>query len=104
MSSRFRYARRSSLRSLQRFIVLLWLCAPAPGIAVEVPLTLAEAQRLALVQSPLVGARRSAVEAAREQAVAAAQMADPVLKVGIDNLPVNGADAFSLTRDFMTMG
>lgn len=104
MSSRSRYARGSSMRSLQSFIVLLWLFAPAPGIAVEVPLTLAEAQRLALVQSPLVGARRSAVEAAREQAVAAAQMADPVLKVGIDNLPVNGADAFSLTRDFMTMG
>src|SRR5260221_346992 len=35
--------------------------------------------------------------------VAAAQLPDPVLKLGVDNLPVNGADRFSLTRDFMTM-
>ncbi|MES2402255.1 MAG: TolC family protein, partial [Pseudomonadota bacterium] len=41
--------------------------------------------------------------AAREQAVAAGQLPDPVLKLGIDNLPANGPDRFSLTRDFMTM-
>jgi outer membrane protein TolC len=91
------------MRPLQHFIVLLWLIVPAIGIAAEVPLTLAEAQRLAVAQSPLLGARRSAIDAAREQSLAAGQMADPVLKLGIDNLPVDGADAFSLTRDFMTM-
>ena len=31
------------------------------------------------------------------------QLPDPMLKFGIDNLPVNGSDKFSLTRDFMTM-
>src|SRR5512132_4427994 len=36
-------------------------------------------------------------------AVAAGQLPDPTLKLGIDNLPVEGADAYSLTRDFMTM-
>jgi outer membrane protein TolC len=36
-------------------------------------------------------------------AVAAAQLPDPVAKLGINNLPVNGEDRFSLTRDFMTM-
>ncbi len=41
--------------------------------------------------------------ASREMAVAAGQLPDPTLKAGIENLPVNGADAFSLTRDFMTM-
>ena len=41
--------------------------------------------------------------AAREQAVAAGQLPDPVLKLGIDNVPANGPDRGSLTRDFMTM-
>lgn len=36
-------------------------------------------------------------------AVAAEQRPDPVLKIGVDNLPINGADRFSVTRDFMTM-
>jgi len=36
-------------------------------------------------------------------AVAAAQLPDPTLTAGINNLPINGADKFSLTRDFMTM-
>lgn len=31
------------------------------------------------------------------------QLPDPMLKFGIDNLPVNGPDKFSLSRDFMTM-
>ncbi|REM67674.1 TolC family protein, partial [Mycobacterium tuberculosis] len=41
--------------------------------------------------------------ASREMAVAAGQRPDPVLRAGISNLPVNGEDRFSLTRDFMTM-
>lgn len=36
-------------------------------------------------------------------AVAAGQLPDPVLKAGIDNLPVSGADRLSLGKDFMTM-
>ena len=36
-------------------------------------------------------------------AVAAGQLPDPVATVGVNNLPINGPDAWSLTRDFMTM-
>lgn len=36
-------------------------------------------------------------------AVAAGQLPDPTLKLGLNNIPVNGPDQFSLTRDFMTM-
>ena len=36
-------------------------------------------------------------------AVSAAQQPDPVLKLGINNLPISGPDRFSVTRDFMTM-
>jgi hypothetical protein len=36
-------------------------------------------------------------------AAAAGQLPDPVLKFGVENLPVNGPDRLSLSRDFMTM-
>lgn len=67
------------------------------------PLTLAEALRLAETRAPSVSSYDAAARAAREMAVSASQLPDPVLRAGIDNLPVNGPDAFSLDRDFMTM-
>src|SRR5450759_809999 len=67
------------------------------------PLTLADAQRQAVERSRMLVAQDSAVIASREMAVSAAQLPDPVAKLGINNLPVNGEDRFSLTRDFMTM-
>ncbi len=73
------------------------------AVAADVPLTLAEAQRLAVQRSRQLSAKDHAVAASREMAVAAGQLPDPVLKVGLDNLPVQGPDRFSTTRDFMTM-
>lgn len=67
------------------------------------PLTLAEAQRRAVERSRQVAAQDFSVAASREMAAAAGQLPDPALKLGVDNLPVNGPDQFSLTRDFMTM-
>lgn len=67
------------------------------------PLTFDDALRLAQERSRQLPAQDAAAAAAREMAVAAAQRPDPVLKLGVDNLPVNGSDAGSLTRDFMTM-
>ena len=66
-------------------------------------LSLQDAQRHAVERSRQLAAQDSAVLASREMAVAAGQLPDPVLKLGIDNLPVNGPDRFSTTRDFMTM-
>src|ERR1700674_4866321 len=66
-------------------------------------LSLQEAQRRAVERSRQLVAQDSAVRSSREMAVAAGQLPDPVLKMGIDNLPVNGPDQFSTTRDFMTM-
>lgn len=71
--------------------------------AAEAPLTLPEAQRRAVERSRQLAAQDSAVAASREMAAAAGQLPDPTLKFGIDNLPINGADRFSVTRDFMTM-
>ena len=66
-------------------------------------LSLADAQRRAVERSRLLVAQDSAVASSREMAVAAGQLPDPVLRFGVDNLPVNGPDQFSVTRDFMTM-
>jgi outer membrane protein TolC len=62
-------------------------------------------QALALAQqrSRALVAQDAAAQSAREMAVAVGQLPDPVLKAGVDNLPVNGPDRFSLTNDFMTM-
>lgn len=67
------------------------------------PLDLVEAQRIAVNRSQQLVAQAAMLAAAQEQAVAAGQLPDPVLKLGIDNMPANGADRLSLTRDFMTM-
>src|SRR5712691_5988683 len=67
------------------------------------PLSLQDAQRRAVERSRQLAAQDSAVAASREMAVAAGQLPDPVLKMGVDNLPINGPDQFSVTRDFMTM-
>lgn len=69
----------------------------------QVPLSLARAQSLAVARSRQLTAQDSAVAAARDMAAAAGQLPDPVLKFGIDNLPVTGPDRYSLNRDFMTM-
>ena len=80
------------------FIALV-AALPAQGQS----LSLDEAQRRAVERSRQLAAQDSAVLASREMAVAAGQLPDPVLKLGVDNLPVNGVDRFSLSRDFMTM-
>lgn len=67
------------------------------------PLNLEQALQLAQNRSQGLVAQDNAALAAREMAVCAGQLPDPTLKIGINNLPVNGPDAGSLTRDFMTM-
>ena len=66
-------------------------------------LSLPQAQRLAAARSQQLVAQDVAAKAAREMAVSAGQLPDAVLKLGVSNLPVDGPDQFSLTRDFMTM-
>jgi outer membrane protein TolC len=66
-------------------------------------LPLNDALRIAAVQSPQQTAAAAAVRAAAEAAIAAGELPDPVLRFGLDNLPIEGADRFSIARDFMTM-
>jgi outer membrane protein TolC len=83
---------------------LAWIIGlAANGALAQTPLSLDTALALAQERSRQLVAQGAAAGAAREMAVAAAQRPDPTLKAGINNLPVDGADRFSLSRDFMTM-
>lgn len=95
---------RAVLRHLRAaFSPVLLLAVASFTCAAQSTLTLSEAQRLAAERSRQLVAQDSAVAASREMATAAGQLPDPTLKIGIDNLPVEGQDRFSATRDFMTM-
>lgn len=97
----------SSLNSgrLAAALMVSVILVAAPGISAQTDhrLSLDEALRMAQGNAPALNAASDGARAARELAVAAGQMPDPVLRLGVDNLPVNGPDQGSLTRDFMTM-
>ncbi|SOY44443.1 TolC family protein [Cupriavidus taiwanensis] len=94
-----------------RRLTLALLCAPAIGLAVShavaaqsaPSLSLAETVALATTHAGDAESSRGSVEAAVQMAVAAGQLPDPILKLGLNNVPVNGPDQFSLSRDSMTM-
>jgi outer membrane protein TolC len=95
-----------SIRSVGTLVPTLLVALAGAWLArtaVAQPLTLDRALELARARSQAVVAQDSAAAAARELAVAAGQLPDPTLTVGINNLPVTGPDRFSLTDDFMTM-
>src|SRR3989442_10579487 len=97
-------AARAAIQRVAALIALAgWLITALPVVGAEAPLTLADAQRRAVERSRALAAQDSAVTASSEMAMAAGQLPDPVATLGVNNLPLNGPDAFSLTRDFMTM-
>jgi outer membrane protein TolC len=71
--------------------------------AADVTLSLGEAQQIALVHSNQLTGQDAAIRAATYRAEEANHYPDPILSVGIENLPIDSSDKFSLTRDFMTM-
>jgi outer membrane protein TolC len=56
----------------------------------RVPLTLAEAEDIAIAGEPGYEALLARADAFQEQAVAAGQLPDPVLRVGLENYPTDG--------------
>nr|ART35537.1 A5 [uncultured bacterium] len=66
-------------------------------------LSLDEAIAQALEQAPQLAASTASIEGAEAGADAAGRLPDPELIAGVDNLPIETADRYSLTRDFMTM-
>jgi outer membrane protein TolC len=86
--------------SLRAAVPVALVLAASPAAAA---LDFSRALDIAQQRSRQLAAQDAAALSAREMAVAAGQRPDPVLKAGVTNLPVNGADRFSLTSDFMTM-
>jgi outer membrane protein TolC len=99
-SSPRRAAARSRSRAFASIALSLFIATRAIA---EMPLTLEASVRLAEQQAPSLEARQAAVQSASDAIGPAGQLPDPELVAGIDNLPVSTDDAFSLTRDFMTM-
>jgi len=96
-------AHRSAARSFRVVLLVVSIVMGNGAFAAETPLTLAEAQQRAVERSRMLAAKDYAAQSSREMSVAAGQLPDPVLKFGIDNLPITRQDRFSLTQDFMTM-
>ena len=81
-----------------------WLFSIAAGVNAQGPaLGFDEALRLGLAQAPRLAAQRAAVAAAEAIIDRAAELPDPKLRFGIENLPISGADALRYDRDFQTM-
>jgi outer membrane protein TolC len=74
--------------------------AASPVLAEPPTLGLQQAVQLALQQDPGIRQLRSEQQALRSQAVAAGQLPDPKLSLGVINLPTN---SFAVGRDSMTM-
>jgi hypothetical protein len=82
-------AQRRLIRSL--LVASAVALAVAPAALAQSPLSLAEAQRLAVERSRGLAGQRLAVDAAREMAVAAGRYPDPVLSLSLQSVPIQGA-------------
>jgi len=86
-----------------RPVVLAWALALAGADVSAAPLTLDQALQQAVQSYPALAAQQARVDAARQAQIPAAELPDPKLGIGIENFPVSGPNAGSLTADFMTM-
>ena len=82
--------------------LLLWFVA-LPGVAAIPAVSFDEAIRLALLRAPALDARRAQTVAAQQEARRAVALPDPKLSLGLQDLPVTGADAFNPSVDNFTM-
>lgn len=93
----------SFARKIGGFAGAACLVALALQAAAQQTLSLPEAQRIALSRSQQLVANEAAAAAVRDLSVAAGQLPDPVLRLGVDNVPLSGPGRFSLSHDEMTM-
>lgn len=88
-----------------KWVYALLLCASAPWVESAQAQTLShdEAVRMAIERAPTLVGQRNALEAAQAGVESAGRLPDPELILGLDNVPIDGVEAYSLTDDFMTM-
>jgi outer membrane protein TolC len=80
-------------------LVAAILAAPAAAQS----LSLSEAQDLAAAAAPQLLAQSASVRAARASSSSSRELPDPKFIAALENVPAEGEDRFSLTRDPMTM-
>ncbi len=71
--------------------------------AIAAPLSLDQAIDLAVQRSQMTRSARAGAVSAAEMARAAGQLPDPMLTLGVDNLPATGGNRFSANAEDMTM-
>ena len=90
--------------SLSRFTLVISLALASHSADFSAaPLTLDQALQQAVQSYPALAAQQARVDAARQARIPADQLPDPKLGIGIDNFPISGPMANSLTADFRTM-
>ena len=93
--------RSAWLRHALASLTVVAMILPSNALA-QGTLTLDDALRISLEHQPALDAYARTAQAANEAAVAARQLPDPRLTVGVQNLPITG-DPLSFTSDDMTM-
>ncbi|MFM0124565.1 TolC family protein [Paraburkholderia sp. RL18-101-BIB-B] len=93
--------RRVPLRARSVFAALI--LASVTAHAQEAPVTLDAALQAATDRSASMQAAQASVGASSEAAVKAGQLPNPMLAAGIDNLPINGPQAFTIGQNILTM-
>lgn len=91
------------IRLIAAAVLSLGIASLAAAQPSSSPLTLDAALDAAQVRSATLQAQNAASRVAREMAVSAGRLPDPVLRLSVDNLPIEGPMRYSLTDDFMTM-
>jgi len=85
-----------------RYSLLLLACTAMPSIALAGPLTFEAALAKAQASAPSVKAKALGADATRASRIAAGQLPDPKLALGIDSFPISGPLAFQPSRDNFT--
>jgi outer membrane protein TolC len=99
------FKRRSEIEmSAARSVVVVVALAFGAATSFAQSLSLEEALRAGEVQSPRLAAQRHMLTSTEAQVGRAGELPDPKLKLGIENLPITGPDAWRYGRDSMTMG
>ena len=95
---------RSTERALSRLCLLslLWSFS-LPGLGAEPAISFNDAIHRAVERAPALDARRAQTLSAQEESRRASSLPDPKLSLGIQDLPVTGAEGFNPSVDSFTM-
>jgi outer membrane protein, heavy metal efflux system len=89
-------------RPFAAIVLSLFFAGAVAAQTLPSTLTLEAALDAAQARSATLQALDSATRAARDMAISASRLPDPVLRLSVDNLPVEGPMRWRLSKDFMT--